>query len=176
MTVSTLQSGPPGSGGTGEGRAPKQPLWRLSPTRVPWALLPLGRRGGDQLPRLPGTGRFLRTLDFQGEVGVPGATGLVVSLRGPLRCPVSSGGSPFLSTVGWGHLPCAFLCAGVMGPSCPLQVLGAPSPRGRQPSADGLWTLCSSLSVTTSSSGPRCSGICEGCWGDSEPLGDTRQV
>ena len=104
-----------------------------------------------------------------------GSSGLV-SLRGPLRCPVSSGGSPFLSTVGWGHLPCAFLCAGVMGPSCPLQVLGAPSPRGRQPSADGLWTLCSSLSVTTSSSGPRCSGICEGCWGDSEPLGDTRQV
>lgn len=91
------------------------PRGSLGPS-CPWAA-----EGGDQLPRLPGTDRFLRTLDFQGEVGVPGATGLVVSLRGPLRCPVSSGGSPFLLTVGWGHLPCAFLCAGVTGPSRPCR-------------------------------------------------------
>lgn len=32
-------------GGHGEGACPQAALWRLSPMRVPWALLPLGRRG-----------------------------------------------------------------------------------------------------------------------------------
>ena len=46
VAVSVVQSWPPGLGGTGEGRDPEEPLQRLGPWLVPWALLPPGPQRG----------------------------------------------------------------------------------------------------------------------------------
>ena len=81
----------PGPGPADEGwPGVSAPGWSLGPS-CPWAA-----GAGDQLPWLLGTGGFLRTPDFRDEIGMPGATGLAVSLWGSLGCPASLGGSPFL--------------------------------------------------------------------------------
>lgn len=119
---------------------PSSPVGVSARHRVPWALTPLGL-GGDQLPGCRARTGFSRTWTSEGEVRVPGPTGLVVSLRGPLQVsgllrrlpfPVSSGlGTPLAQPP---------LCRGSPGPNRPCRSGCSLSEERSQPSADGLWT------------------------------------